>query len=210
MQGTDQWHIDRLGKVTCSRVSDVMAKTKSGPSASRKNYMAELVAERLTGAWEEGFISGPMKWGTETEPLARAEYEIRTGQMVEQVGFIDSLKIKMFGGSPDGLVGKDGGIETKCPNTATHIETLLSGKVDRKYQIQVQSLMAVTGRAWWDFVSYDPRLPAGLSYWQTRIMRDERFISEIEDEVGVFLAELDALEKQLRGLMAPVEKQSIF
>ncbi len=201
MQGTDQWHIDRLGKVTASRVADVMAKTKSGPSASRKNYMAELVAERLTGTWEEGFVSGPMKWGTETEPLGRAEYEIRTGQMVEQVGFINHPKIKMFGGSPDGLVGKDGGIEIKCPNTATHIETLLSGVVDRKYVIQVQSLMAVTGRAWWDFVSFDPRLPAELSYWQARIMRDDAFIAEIEDEVRGFLAELDDLEKKLRGMM---------
>ena len=204
MQGTDQWHIDRLGKVTASRVADVMAKTKSGPSASRKNYMAELVAERLTGTWEEGFVSGPMKWGTETEPLGRAEYEIRTGQMVEQVGFIDSPEIKMFGGSPDGLVGKDGGIEIKCPNTATHIETLLSGVVDRKYVIQVQSLMAVTGRAWWDFVSFDPRLPAELSYWQTRIMRDDAFIAEIENEVRGFLAELDDLEKKLRGMMGAV------
>jgi len=204
MQGTDQWHIDRLGKVTASRVADVMAKTKSGPSASRKNYMAELVAERLTGTWEEGFVSGPMKWGTETEPLGRAEYEIRTGQMVEQVGFIDSPEIKMFGGSPDGLVGKDGGIEIKCPNTATHIETLLSGVVDRKYVIQVQSLMAVTGRAWWDFVSFDPRLPAELSYWQARIMRDDAFIAEIEDEVRGFLAELDDLEKKLRGMMGAV------
>ena len=204
MQGTDQWHIDRLGKVTASRVADVMAKTRSGPSASRKNYMAELVAERLTGTWEEGFVSGPMKWGTETEPLGRAEYEIRTGQMVEQVGFINHPKIKMFGGSPDGLVGKDGGIEIKCPNTATHIEALLTGVVDRKYIIQVQSLMAITGRAWWDFVSFDPRLPAELSYWQTRIMRDDKFIDEIEGEVRGFLAELDDLEKKLRGMMGAV------
>jgi predicted phage-related endonuclease len=158
----------------------------------------------LTGTWEEGFVSGPMKWGTETEPLGRAEYEIRTGQMVEQVGFINHPKIKMFGGSPDGLVGKDGGIEIKCPNTATHIEALLTGVVDRKYIIQVQSLMAVTGRAWWDFVSFDPRLPAELSYWQTRIMRDDAFIAEIEDEVRGFLAELDDLEKKLRGMMGAV------
>lgn len=204
MQGTDQWHIDRLGKVTASRVADVMAKTKSGYSASRKNYMAELVAERLTGTWEEGFISGPMKWGTETEPLARAEYEIREGVEVDEVGFIDSPDIPMFGGSPDGLVGETGGLEIKCPNTATHIETLLAGVVDRKYIIQVQSLMAVTGRAWWDFVSFDPRLPAELSYWQTRIMRDNAFIAEIENEVRGFLAELDDLEKKLRGMMGAV------
>ena len=204
MQGTEQWHIDRLGKVTASRVADVMARTKSGPAASRKNYMAELVAERLTGTWQEGFISGPILWGKENEPLARAEYEIMEGIEVYQVDFIDSPDIPMFGGSPDGLVGKDGGIETKCPNTATHIETLLSGKVDRKYQIQVQSLMAVTGRAWWDFVSFDPRLPAELSYWQTRIMRDNAFIAEIENEVRGFLAELDDLEKKLRGMMGAV------
>ncbi len=200
-QRTDEWFTARLGKVTCSRVADVMARTKSGPAAGRKNYMAELVAERLTGTWEEGFISGPMKWGTETEPLARAEYEIREGVEVDEVGFIDSPDIPMFGGSPDGLVGETGGLEIKCPNTATHIETLLTGVVDRKYIIQIQSLMAVTGRAWWDFVSFDPRLPAELSYWQTRIKRDDAFIAEIEDEVRGFLAELDDLEKKLRGMM---------
>lgn len=210
MQGTEQWHIDRLGKVTSSRVADVMARTKTGPAASRKNYMAELVAERLTGTWQEGFVSGPILWGKENEPLARAEHEIREGVEVVQVGFIDSPDLPMFGGSPDGLVGLDGGVELKCPNTATHIETMLTGKINGQYIVQVQSLLAVTRRKWWDFVSFDPRLPEYLRYWKIRIVRDDGMIAEIMREVKIFLAELDELERKLRGFMVPVKKQSIF
>jgi len=125
-QRTDEWFAQRLGKVTASRVADVMAKTKTGYSASRENYMAQLVVERLTQTKAESFTNAAMQWGTDQEPFARAAYEAAQGVMVEEVGFMSHPDIEMAGASPDGLVGDDGLLEIKCPNTATHIETLLS------------------------------------------------------------------------------------
>lgn len=199
-QRTEEWIQARLGKVTASRVADVMARTKSGYSASRKNYMAELVCERLTGAQADRFESAAMAWGTETEPLARSAYEAATGEMVEEVGFIDHPTIPNFGASPDGLVGTDGGLEIKCPNTATHIDTLLSGAIDSRYIYQLSTGMACTGRKWWDFVSFDPRLPDNLSYKCIRIYRDDELIAEIESEVIRFLEELEAMTGRLKSL----------
>lgn len=190
-QRTEEWFAARLGKVTASRVADVMAKTKSGPSASRKNYLAELVAERLTGMQGERFQSAAMQWGTDQEPQARLAYEFLTDNPVEEVGFIDHPTIEMFGASPDGLVGDKGLVEIKCPNTATHIDTLLTGKIDRKYLIQMQAQMACTGRDWCDFMSFDPRLPADLQTFVQRVDRDDEVIAEIEDEVAAFLTDLD-------------------
>lgn len=199
-QRTAEWFAARLGKVTASRVADVMARTKSGYSASRKNYMAELVCERLTGIPSEHFESAAMKWGTDTEPLARSAYEARTGELVEEVGFIEHPRIKGFGASPDGLVGTDGGLEIKCPNTATHIEYLTGGSIDRAYIIQMHVGMMCTGRAWWDFLSFDPRLPENLSYFCVRVKRDDALVAEIEDEVKKFLAELDEMVERLKAL----------
>ena len=199
-QRTAEWFAARLGKVTASRVADVMARTKSGYSASRTHYMAELVCERLTGIPSEHFESAAMKWGTDTEPLARRAYEARTGELVEEVGFIEHQRIKGFGASPDGLVGTDGGLEIKCPNTATHIEYLTGGSIDRAYIIQMHVGMMCTGRAWWDFLSFDPRLPENLSYFCVRVKRDDALVAEIEDEVKKFLAELDEMVERLKAL----------
>jgi len=199
-QRTEEWIQARLGKVTASRVADVMARTKSGYSASRKNYMAELVCERLTGTPSEHFESAAMKWGTDTEPLARSAYEARTGELVEEVGFIEHPRIPNFGASPDGLVGADGGLEIKCPNTATHIEILLSGGIDSRYIYQLSTGLACTGRKWWDYVSFDPRLPDNLAYKCVRFYRDDALIAEIESEVIRFLEELDAMTERLKGL----------
>lgn len=177
-----------------------MAKTKSGYSASRKNYMAELACERLTGVPSEHFESAAMKWGTDNEPLARSAYEARTGELVEEVGFIGHPTIKNFGASPDGLVGTDGGIEIKCPNTATHIDTLLGGKIEQKYIYQMQTAMACTGRLWWDFVSFDPRLPDNLSFKCIRANRHDGLIEAIETEAKRFLAELDEMVTRLKNI----------
>lgn len=190
-QGTPEWFAERAGKVTASRVADVIAKTKSGPAASRANYAAQLVCERLTGAVEAGFSSAAMQWGTDQEPNAREAYEYQTGEFVEQVAFLDHPTIAMTGASPDGLVGTDGMLEVKCPNTATHIETLLSGKIPAKYQTQMAWQMACAGRQWCDFVSYDPRLPEHLRLFVKRYERDQAFIADLEREVSDFLAEID-------------------
>ena len=199
-QGSPEWHALRLGKVTASRVADVVAKTKSGWGASRANYMAELIAERLTGSVADRFTNAAMQWGNETEAEARAAYQFQVDAEVVEVGFVDHPTIAESGASPDGLVGSDGLVELKCPNTATHIDTLLSGAVPGKYITQMQWQMACTGRQWCDFVSYDPRLPPEMAIWIKRVDRDEERIIELQGMVREFLSELDAKVADLRAL----------
>ena len=199
-QGTEEWFTIRIGKVTASRVADVIAKTKTGYSATRDNYMAQLVCERLTGQKGESFSNAAMQHGTDTEPLARAAYEALKDVLVDEVGFVPHPSIIMAGASPDGLVGDDGLLEIKCPNTATHIETLLSQSVPGKYNTQMQFQMACTGRQWCDFVSFDNRLPEELQLFVKRVPRDNEFIKQMEDEVVKFLNELDIKIAQLMDL----------
>ena len=189
-QGSQEWLLARCGKVTASRVADIMAKTKSGYSASRGNYMAELVCERLTGVPTDTFKSAAMEWGTAQEPHARAAYEAVGGVLVEEVGFVPHPSIPDAGASPDGLVKDNGLIEIKCPYTATHIDTLLSGKVPDRYNTQMQWQMACTGRVWCDYVSYDPRMPENMRLFLTRVFRDQSAILAMETEVLTFIHEL--------------------
>lgn len=197
MQGTMEWKQLRAGKVTASRVADVIAKTKSGYSTSRANYITELVIERF-GVISDSYTNLSMQWGTETEPLARIEYEKRNLATVGQVDFIDHPTIAMAGCSPDGLVWNNGLIEIKCPNSTTHFEYLLAGEVPEKYKPQMAWQMACTGAKWCDFVSYDPRVPEGLQYFQVRYIRDDEYIKMLEDEVIKFLADVDAKYEQLK------------
>ena len=199
-QGTPEWFEARCGKVTASRVADVVAKTKSGYSASRDNYMAQLVCERMTGKPAESFTNAAMQWGTEQEPFARAAYESHADVLVEQVGLILHPKIEGSGASPDGLVGLFGLVEIKCPNTATHIQTLLDQKVPEKYNIQMQWQMACTQRQWCDFVSFDPRMDEGLQLFVKRVELDTQMVAYLEGEVVSFLEELNAKIEQLNKL----------
>lgn len=199
-QGSIEWLRERLGKVTASRVADVIAKTKSGPSASRTNYAAQLIAERLTGEPQETFISGQMAWGTEKEPEAKAAYSFMTDASIEECGFILHPSIRESGASPDGFVGEDGLLECKCPNTNTHIETLLGQKVPGNYITQIQWQLACTGRAWCDFVSFDPRMPADMQVFIKRVPRDDEAIATLETEVRAFLAEVAQREAELLRL----------
>ncbi len=206
VQGSPEWLAIRCGKVTASRVADVVAKTKTGYGASRANYMAELIAERLTGAPAERFTNAAMAHGTATEPEAREFYEFMAGVDVKQVAFVPHPAIAMSGASPDGLVGDDGLVEIKCPNTATHIDTLLSVTGPSRYMAQMQWQMACTGRQWCDFVSYDPRLPESMRLFTSRIVRDDPLIAELSDEVTKFLAELEAKVAALRALYEPQQE----
>lgn len=191
-QGTKEWMDSRIGVVTASRFSSVLAgKT----TASRENYKAEIVAERLTGRTPETYQSWEMKWGNMYEPEARAIYAELNGGVVE-TGLI-KLPHMEAGASPDGLVGEDGGLEIKCPNTATHIKTLLSKRVPSQYIPQIQGGMWVTGRKWWDFVSYDPRLNDKNAYICIRVQRDDEYIARLEKEAKQFLLEVDQLIKEL-------------
>lgn len=200
LQGTPEWFEQRRGKVTASRIADLMAKTKSGYSTSRQNYLMQLLCERLTGKVEEGYKSAAMQRGNDLEAEARNWYQLETGESVEEVSFIDHPKINFAGASPDGLVGAEGLIEIKCPNTATHIETLRKKEPIDRYYKQMQWQMAVTGRKWCDFVSFDNRLPDNLAYFCKRILRDETVIQEIEQEVQAFLLELDVTIAELSAM----------
>lgn len=190
-QRTDEWLSERAGKVTASKIADVMAKTRSGYGAGRTNYMAQLVAERLTGEPAQGFMNAAMQHGIDTEPQARAMYELESGLSVIETGFVPHPTIANSGASPDGLVGEDGLVEIKCPNTATHINTLRGGSIDRKYLLQMHWQMICCERQWCDFVSFDPRLPIEMQLHVERVERDAELASEITAEVTAFLAELD-------------------
>lgn len=194
-QGSPEWLALRAGRVTASKIANVlMAKTTAG----YKNYMADLIVERLTGAKTESFTNAAMQWGVDQEPLARAEYEIKTGNFVDQVTFVEHPSIEMFGCSPDGLIGEDGLVEIKCPNTATHIDYVMADKVPSNYVPQMQCQLAVTGRKWCDFVSFDPRLPDGLSMFIVRVERDDEYIEKMEKEVRKFLDEVNQAVLKLK------------
>lgn len=189
-QGTDEWHNARLGKVTASKLSAVMAKTKSGYSATRTNYMMELICQTLSGQREEGYTNAAMQRGNDLEPVARGAYEADKGVFVDEVGLVIHPVESGFGASPDGLVGKDGLLEIKCPNTATHVEFLKNGKPKREYILQMHGQMLCTGRKWCDFVSYDDRLK-GLEYRCVRVEFDEELGNEIIKEVTSFLCDME-------------------
>ena len=199
-QRTPEWFAKRLGKVTASRIADLMAKTKTGTGASRANYMAQLVTERLTGTPTEGFQSPAMTWGIEQEAAARDAYSARMGVLVDEVDFVDHPTMQA-GASPDGLVGDNGLIEIKCPNTSTMLEYLEDRTIPTKYRLQIQWQLAVTGRDWCDFVAYDPRLPEHLQLLVIREPRNTDLVVEITHEVNRFLAEVErkvAFLKELR------------
>lgn len=197
-QGTDAWHLLRLGRVTASRVSDVLSKGKSGESASRRNYRIELVAQRLTGQPGESFTNAAIEWGTATEPLARVAYELKHNTSVMEVAFVEHPTIEWFGCSPDGLVGDDGLIEIKCPNTTTHLDWMEEGKAPSKHIPQMMAQMACTSRSWCDFVSFDPRLPEDLQLFIVRVNRDQEYIDNMEAEVKKFLKEVEETINKLK------------
>lgn len=189
-QRTDEWFEARLGRATASRFKDVMTTVKTGESAARKNYRAELVAERLTGVREEGFTTSAMQWGIDQEETARLRYELTTGNVVDECGFYTHETL-MAGASPDGLIGQEGALEIKCPNSATHIETLRTQRVPYQYYWQIMGQMWITGRQWCDFVSFDPRMPENAQFFLKRVERDEEAIEKLEKTVKEFLAETD-------------------
>lgn len=198
IQGTDQWKAARCGSLGGSRIADVMAKTKSGPSASRGNALADLVVERLTGIPTDGYQSDAMVRGSELEADARRAYAFRTGNEVVTTGLHPHPRIKGSHASPDGLVGIDGLVEIKCPMTKSHLDTLRGGSIPGNYMLQMLFEMACTGREWCDFVSFDPRLPESMTLAIRRVHLDAERLMEVENEVRIFLAEVDETVADLR------------
>jgi putative phage-type endonuclease len=198
IQGTEEWFAARCGRATGSRFADILAKTKSGPAASRENYIAELVSQRLTGQMEHIRPTPAMQWGTDHEPEARMAAEAKLGIMVQEIGFIPH-ETMMAGVSPDGLIDDDGMIEIKCPNTSTHIRTLFSG-MPSKHIAQVQGQLWIAKRNYCIFVSYDPRMPLELQLYTERIERDEKYIVKLEAEVTTALDEVEKIVEKLNEL----------
>lgn len=198
IQGSEEWFKARCGNVGASSVYKVMAK---GQGKTRQQYMMDLLIERL-GGQNPGFTNAAMERGTELEPVARSRYEVEADVMVSECGFIMHPTVARFGASPDALVLDDGLLEIKCPNTATHIDFIRSGKPSGQYIWQMQAQMACTERQWCDFVSYDDRLPDALQYATVRIQRDDKKIAEMLDGVRSFLSELAALEAEMSERMA--------
>jgi putative phage-type endonuclease len=197
-QGSELWFQMRLGKITASRITDVIAQVKSGEAAGRENYRIELVCERLTGKPTEGFTNADMERGTELEPFARAWYEVEKGEFVKQVPFVDHPTIKNAGASPDGIIG-EGLIEIKCPMTKTHVKYLLADRVPAKYMPQMAWQMACTHSKWVDFVSYCPELPQDMQMFIKRYERDDAYIAELEAKVIEFDIEVEQVIARLSG-----------
>jgi putative phage-type endonuclease len=199
-QRSEEWFAARRGKVTASKIGDILNTIRNGNwAASRKNYAAQLVTERLTGKDPEPFTNEAIEWGIAQEAPAREAYTQRTGSLVQEVGFIDHPTIAFAGASPDGLVGDDGLLEIKCPTTATHIERLLGAEIPEGYRLQMFWQMACTGRKWCDFVSFDPRLPEDMQLFIQRFERDEEEIAYIEKQVQVFLGEVSTTVEALQN-----------
>jgi putative phage-type endonuclease len=199
-QGTDEWKMARLGHVSASSIAAVMSKGKDNTESSvRRTYKIRLVAERMTGKPQESYKNAAMEWGNEQEPFARMAYEASHNVLVEKIGFWKHDSIEWLGVSPDGLVGDDGLIEIKCPNTTTHLEYIFDGVVPTEYRKQMQCQMWVTGRQWCDFVSYDPRMPAKNQLFVIRYPRDEKLIATMQEDVAKFLNEVQAIIDKLNG-----------
>ena len=205
VQGSPEWHAIRCGKVTASRIADVVAKDRTGKAwgVSRANYAAQLICERLTGVVAESYTSAAMQWGTDQEPAARAAYQFEVNKRVNVVGFVLHPTIGQTGASPDGFVGDDGLVQFKCPESKTHIDTLLGAPIDGRYQKQMLWEMACTGRRWTDFVSFDPRLPESMQLCIKRFPRDDAAIAELETAVIDFLNELRLTVHRLKARYEP-------
>lgn len=199
LQRTDTWHADRCGHVTASKFGDVIAIGKSGkPLKARDDYLMQIVTERLTGEQNEGPDSYSLRWGKEAEPFARAAFEAETGLIVVESAFVRHPKIEWVGCSPDGLIGKDSGYESKCPkDSRVHLATIRDG-MPEEHKAQVQGCMWVTGRTTWEFISFDPRMPEHLRLYRETIKRDEKFIQHLEAEILKFLGEVEAQLQNFR------------
>lgn len=202
LQGSEEWLAARAGKVTASRIWDVLAKIKSGEAAARRDYRAQIVAEILTGKpQDDSFINAEMQWGIDQEVFARGAYEATKELLVDTVGLVLHPRLDRAAASPDGIAG-EGLLEVKCPKTATHLQYLLDGTVPTKYQPQMLWQMACAEKPWCDFVSFDPRLSPELQLFVVRFNRDDKRILEMEAEVKVFLDEVDTMIAKLKERIA--------
>jgi putative phage-type endonuclease len=200
-QQTPEWYTMRKGMVTGSRVADIVTRLKKGGySAARQTYLMEIACARLTGLMPDHHVSPAMEWGIANEPFARAAFELANDCMVESIGFAIHPKIEYFGASPDGLIGEEGVLEIKCPTSDTHLSYILAGVVPVEYCPQMLAEMACTERQFCDFVSFDPRMPENLQLFMRRFHRDDKLIAMMEEEVQIFLGEVEGMLETINQL----------
>lgn len=203
-QGSPEWHLARAGFATASNFADILSRSRDGKGEGtmRRNYRVRLVVERLSGrAIEGGFSNGATRQGQEREPDARVAYEVRTGSLVQEVGFIFD-DTHQAGASPDGFIGDDGGLEVKCPELSAHLDYLRRSDEPPEYRAQIQGNLWITGRAWWDFVSFNPDYPTNLQLVIRRVKRDEAYITQLQLAVALFMHEVREEEAAVRAMGA--------
>lgn len=203
-QRTEEWEMARCGKITASRFDDVLSTLKNGKtSQARCRYMKEIVFEILSGVPKKSFSSQATSWGSEIEIFAREQYELATGNLVNESGFVVHPEFPYIGASPDGLIDDDGGMEIKCPYDETvHIQTILDG-IPKEHMAQVQGNMFVTGRKWWDFVSFDPRQEESCRIYIQKIERDDEFIKNLEKKLNEFWDDCHLMIDRIRERLSP-------
>lgn len=202
-QDSQAWLQARCGMFTASRAAALMARGRSGPSATRASMLAQLAVERLTGEPVEGYQNDAMRRGTELEGEARDAYSFATGNAVTESGFVLYAELPNTGCSPDGFVDPDGLVELKCPaNMAKHLDALRSGDHAKEYRWQLQHQLLVTGARWVDAASYDPRYPEHLQLAIVRVERDEAAIAELRAAIIEADKEVSAIVSELQNKAA--------
>ena len=203
-QRSAEWHCERAGKFTGSRFADVLARNKKTgePLKAYHDLIWQVAVERMTGQAIEGPQGFALQWGADVEPYAREAYELATGNIVTETGFIAHPDYPFAGASPDGLIGDDGTLEMKCPKSSiVHVQRFIDGLPD-DYRPQVQGQLWVTRRKWSDFVSFDPRMPESLRLLKIRVNRDDAYIETLQNAVLAAEAEACALIKKLERIAA--------
>lgn len=197
-QGEPGWIKARIGRLTASKMADAMATLKKGgESEARRKLKIALLAERLSDAATEHFVSDAMLWGIEHEAEAAAAYEQVSGELLTACGLAYHPTIEWFAASPDRLLNADGLVEVKCPTSLTHVAWLLAGVVPDQHKPQMLAQLACTRRRYVDFVSFDPRLPLRQRLFVRRFEPAADEISAVEEAARQFLAEVDAMFEQL-------------
>lgn len=199
---TPEWKGARAGKITASRASDVIAFAKKGaePLKARTDYIGDIVAEILTREPKRGPRASSLDWGHDVEGIALAAYCVETGTIIERSTFLIHPDFPYIGATPDALVGTVGQVQVKCPeNPCNHVHALRKG-MPQEHMPQVQFELWVTGRAWCDFVSYDPRMPGHRRLYRQRIPRDEPYIAMLAEHTHSLWAEVrEAVDYLMAG-----------
>lgn len=211
-QRSEEWFKQRAGKITASMMHVVAMPRERGefktgprkgqpkpPPAALTEYAYQLAAERLTGRPRKSIKAAALQWGQDVEPAAVAAYQAESGNIVDPCGFFEHPELSHIGASPDFLVGSDGGGEIKCPESPeVHLQTLLTG-LPKEHQEQIQGGLWVTGRQWWDFVSFHPDFPPHLRLYVKRVQRDESFIQGLARSCAELELEVQAIIRQVEA-----------